>query len=265
MVNLENMTPFTEIPQGELSGPFHRDPGGGLFLLIEIPPEGVRSLIDGLLSLGGTKSSPDTVRLIITVHQKETPLLLTEQFISLSRTKEEYAEFFSGERQSMAFFYSSEGKRFFILARQVRLDENLKEELFAMRDPSYPAVHRIPLSQADITPFLKPFYFFYRFEENALTDPSLLRRLDDGALLSGPFTLWTGRDHKGSFLLSDTPLRSLAPEKKNCHPLEEAALPYAFSTTAGIIFRIIIDKEGLEELKAKGDCKKYEERYPFWN
>ncbi|HHH84846.1 MAG TPA: hypothetical protein ENL15_02695 [Firmicutes bacterium] len=264
MKRLEELFPFTEIPPGELPGPFHQDPGGLLFLLFDTPPEGVHDLIDGQLSLGGIKGSPDTIRLVLTVHQDKTPLLLLEQFIAPSREKEDYISYFSQEKQSLAFFYSSEGKRYFILAKQVRLDDSLKKELLAMTNPHYPVIHQVPLSQVKIAPFLKSSYFLYRFEESSLQDPALLRKIDDGALLTKSFCLWTGRGPKGPFLLSDIPLNAHTPEKEGCHPLEMAALPYAFSTSSGILFRILIDRSGLEDLKTKGDRKKYEKAYPFW-
>ena len=265
MKHLESLSPFTEISGKEFSGSFHRDPGGRLFLLVDTPPEGVRDLIDAPLSLGGMKSGPDTVRLVLTLHRDGTPLLLLDKSITLSRDQEDYRAFLSAEMQSLAFFYSSEGKRFFILAKQVRLDEKLKAELLAMAAPGSPVIHRIPLSQTDITPFLKASYKLYRFEEEALEDPSLMMRVENGALLKRPFSLWTGRDPGGAFLLSDTPLQSRTPEKKGCHPLEMTALPYGFSTVPGILFRILIDKEGMDDLKARGDRKKYEESYPFWH
>ena len=265
MIRLEDLSPFTEIAPEDFSGPFHQDPAGRLFLLVDMPPEGVCDLIDGPLSLGGTKSSPDTIRLVLTLHRGEIPLLLLEQLIPLSRAEKEYLAFLSAERQSLAFFYSSEGKRFFILAKQILLEENLKKELLAMTGPDYPVIHRIPLSQADITPFLKPSYMLYRFDDHALEDPSLLITIEDGALLSRPFSLWTGRDSRGAFLLSDTPMNSWTPEQEGCHPIEMTALPYAFSTAPGVLFRVLIDKEGLENLKTRGDREKYETSYPFWH
>lgn len=264
MTRLEDLSPFTEITENEFSGSFHQDPGGRLFLLIDTPPEGVRDLIDGSLSLGGTKSGADTVRLVFTLHRGDIPLLLLEEFISLSGDKEDYRAFLSADMQSLAFFYSSEGRRFFILAKEIRLDERLKAELLAMAGADYPVIHRIPLSQADITPFLKSSYALYRFDEEILNDPSFMIRLEKGSLLTRPFTLWTGRDSGGVFLLSDTPLKSRTPEKEGCHPLEMTALPYGFSTAPGILFRILIDKEGMETLRERGDRKNYEKSYPFW-
>jgi len=263
MDSLARLINFTETGL-HFPGPFHRDPDGKLFLLFDVPPEGVQPLIDGKIAVGGLKSTSDLIRIALTVHQGSAPALLLEEPLSLSHYGKEIEEFLTQESQYLAFFYRAEKKRFFVLAKKVTLDTGLKKSLLSMKESSFPAIHQVPLSQWDLESYIPLSYTLYRLQGDLTESPSLLHSLREPTLFSSPFALWTGSDGEGSFLLSNILLSRLTVEKENISPLKTAALPYAFSRNAGEIFRIIIDSDGWKRLKKRGCAESYEKNYPFW-
>jgi len=256
----ENFTALEKIP----GAPLFRDDSGKicLNLLMELPM--IRDAIDGAISLGARKGDRNTVCLTVAVQKGGMPAFLREISLDTVEYAEMAADFLNEERQYISFFYELDGNSYYGLSKAFRLEEKHKAEMLAMFEKDYPIIHKIRLSQADITSISEGDMFKFVFSKGDDLSMPITESLKEDLKLGRESVFWLGMEGETPFVVTDRRDFQGIKGAPLCDPLEAGAIPYG-AVSGGIMYIIVTDREGFEKLVNTGNRTLYEKNYSFWD